>query len=275
MRESTIRPPHRLAAAVVLCAVAMTAAVAPAEEDDDRDWDGEVSLSFTAQTGTVDTLAGSVDAETSRNWTNDKLTFRFNGVYGRTRDRSNSGPDGRSRDETIQDAQGIFSIWRHDYTERIFQKSTTELSRDATQNRKVRAAVDSSPGVRVWKGARPKKKHFDLYSGFGFRFERFDGNAGGAPSENSDDRYLVDFVAGFQHKNLFFEEKLEFTHTARIRMPANDPDVFIVVSEVIIGIPLTASWSFRTSFWYEYLNDVPDDTNNSTTRTAIGLGYKF
>ena len=58
-------------------------------------------------------------------------------------------------------------------------------------------------------------------------------------------------------------------------MPANDPDVFIVVSEVIIGIPLTASWSFRTSFWYEYLNDVPDDTNNSTTRTAIGLGYKF
>ena len=49
----------------------------------------------------------------------------------------------------------------------------------------------------------------------------------------------------------------------------------MVRSEVIIGVPLTEAWSFRTSFLVEYTNDVPAKVTQTRTNTTIGLGYKF
>jgi hypothetical protein len=74
---------------------------------------------------------------------------------------------------------------------------------------------------------------------------------------------------------MLFDEKIEFSHTGAIAVPANSPDEFIVVSEMIIGVPLTATWTFRTSFLAEYTNQVPSDVDELMTRTTIGLGYRF
>jgi hypothetical protein len=58
-------------------------------------------------------------------------------------------------------------------------------------------------------------------------------------------------------------------------MPVNDPEAYVLITEVIFGIPLTPAWSFRASYYVEYNGVQPDEVNNLTTRAAVGLGYTF
>jgi hypothetical protein len=123
-----------------------------------------------------------------------------------------------------------------------------------------------------------------MAAGMGYRYELYDGNTGPVPgsappvfdvSQNGYDRQYADVLIAFEYKNLFFDDRVEWKHTGSFAMPVNDTDAYIGTTEVIIGVPLTAAWSFRTTFMYEYTNDVPDDVNSSLTRTTIGLGYQF
>jgi hypothetical protein len=83
-------------------------------------------------------------------------------------------------------------------------------------------------------------------------------------------------VVGFEYKNLFFDEKVEYSHTGSARMPVNDTNAFILRSELIFDVPLTAGWTFRTGFLVEFVNDPgADEITNTTTRTTVGFGYKF
>lgn len=249
-------------------------------EEEAKVWSGEISASFSALTGTVDTIAAGVDATGERVWTKDTLTLRFTGTYGRTRDRK----DNPSRDSTQEDAQALTGRWRHTFDERYFWASGTGLSRDSTQDREVRYRLNSGPGYRFWMGEDAEARHFDMAAGVGYRYELYDGNTGPVPgsappffdlSDNGYDRQYADVLVAFEYKNLLFEDRVEWTHTGSFAMPVNDTDAYIGTTEVIIGIPLTAAWSFRTTFLYEYTNDVPDDVNSSLTRTTLGLGYEF
>ena len=58
-------------------------------------------------------------------------------------------------------------------------------------------------------------------------------------------------------------------------MPANDVNAYVLTTEAIAGLPLTEAWSLRISFFVEYLKTQPKQVNNLTTRTTLGLGYKF
>jgi putative salt-induced outer membrane protein YdiY len=235
-------------------------------------WSGEISASGTAQTGTVDTIAGTIDGKAEREWTADFWTVRLVGTYGRTRDRQ----DNPSKDQTTQNSQALFTTWKHTIHDRFFWSSPAELSRDTTQDREVRFALSTGPGYRFWRiDDDEEARHFDGKLGVGYRYELYDGNTGGPPDENGFDKNLADLIASFEYKNNFFDDRIEWTHTAGIAMPANDTNAFIARTEVIMGVPLTAAWSFRTTFLFEWTNDVPDDVNSALTRTTIGLGYKF
>jgi len=51
---------------------------------------------------------------------------------------------------------------------------------------------------------------------------------------------------------------------------------YLLRSEIIFGLPITQSWSFRTAFLVEYTADPgSDEVNNTLTRTTVGLDYKF
>ncbi len=249
------------------------ASFAEGEEDG---WTGELALSVTAQSGSVDTFAGSLDASAARIWgENDKLTARFNGVYGKSRD----GSDNPSSSSTIQDSQGLFGGWKHRIYERFFWESGSELSRDSTQDRRIRFSIDTGPGYRLWQGEKPPKRHLDVTAGLGYRYEVYDGNSNsiaGVEGLKTDFRNYADIVVGFEFKELFFDERVEWTHTGSGRVPGNKPSEYIVRSEIIIGIPLIDAWSFRTSFLVEYVAEPGDGVvNKTTTRTSLGLGYKF
>jgi|GEM_PF-1665294 len=260
----------------------LSANISSAEDEGDA-WTGELALSITAQSGTVDTFAGSVDAGVERIWDeSDKVTARFNGVYGKSRD----GSDNPSSTNTIQDSQGLFAGWRHRIHERFFWVSGSELSRDSTQDRRIRVAIDTGPGYRFWQGEKPPKRHLDVTTGLGYRYEVYDGNgtspdpaAPGDPKDpgvETDFRNYADIVVGFEYKELFFDERVEWTHTGSGRMPANKPSEYILRSEIIVGVPLSEAWSFRTSFLVEYVAEPGDSVvNKTTTRTSLGLGYKF
>ena len=235
-------------------------------------WAGGVTASVTAQTGTVDTFAGAIDAVGEQTFDKDWVRGRFTGLYGTSRQRNQD-----KNDTLIQDAQGLFGDWKRTLHERLFWQSGTELSRNSIQDREVRAAVATGPGYRFWEGADAKLEHFDANVGIGYRYELYDiDTVPGAPDRGQlDSDHFADAAAGFEYKNGLFGDKVEFTHTGSARMPMNDTTAYVLITEVIFGIPLTPAWSFRTAYYVEYNHVQPDEVNNLTTRATVGLGYTF
>jgi len=250
----------------------LMAGVSSAEDTADG-WSSELALSIAAQSGTTDTFLGSVDAGAERDWNDtDLVKVRFTGVYGTSRKRR----DGRKSTETIQNAQSLVSNWKHRIQDRFFWSSGTGLARDNIQDLELRVSLETGPGYRIWMGEEPGKSHFDFSGGLGYRYEIYDGNTGGTLAENGETNHFADLVTAFEYKNLFFEDRVEYSHTASLRVPANDFGSFVVFTEMIFAIPLTKGWSFRTVFYLEYVAEPgADEVNNTTTRTSVGLGYKF
>lgn len=234
-------------------------------------WIGGVSASITAQTGTVNTFAGTIDAVAEQTFEEDWLRGRFNGVYGTSRDRR--GED--SKDDVIQDAQGLFGDWKRTIHERFFWQSGTELSRDSVQDREARTSINTGPGYRFWEGADAPREHFDTNLGFGYRYELYEVNTDAGDHDKYDNDHFADVGLGFEYKNGLFQDAVQFTHSGTARMPVNAPEAYVLITEVIFGIPLTPAWSFRASYYVEYNGVQPDEVNNLTTRAAVGLGYTF
>lgn len=268
-----------LAKAAILVAALFAATNAFAGEDG---WTGEVSASLTAQTGTTDSFAGSIDAKTDRTWERDAVEARFTGVYGTTKTRNNLS---QTSSNVTQNSQGLFLEWQRTIHERFFWDTNAEVSRDNVQDREVRAAIGTGPGYRFWEGEEAPKEHFDVSGGIGYRYELYDGNTrvftpgptppAGQPVNTGDEDHFVDLILSFEYKNMLIEDRLEFTHTGRAKMPANSPGQYILSTEVIVGVPITEAWSFRLGFLAEYQAEQPEEINNTTTRTTVGLGYKF
>ena len=260
---------------VLLGSSATPSAAHDVPEPVNEGWAGGVTASVTAQTGTVDTFAGAIDAVGEQTFDKDWVRGRFTGVYGTSRDRSEEG----GNDKLIQDAQGLFGDWKRTLHERLFWQSGTELSRNSVQDREVRAAFATGPGYRFWEGADAKLEHFDANVGIGYRYELYNpdnvGGAGLTGEGHIDEDHFADAMAGFEYKNGLFQNKVEFTHTGTARMPVNDPEAYVLITEVIFGIPLTPAWSFRTSYYVEYNGVQPKRVNNLTTRATVGLGYTF
>lgn len=258
----------------IACALATPSAAhdepaAPVNEG----WVGGVSASVTAQTGTVDTFAGAVDAVGEQTFGKNWVRGRFSGVYGTSRQRNQA-----KNDKVMQDAQGLFGDWKHTIHDRFFWQSGSELSRNSVQDREVRAALVTGPGYRFWEGEPVELEHFDMNLGLGYRFEMYnpDGQPGATIGDgNIDQDHFADLAAGFEYKNGLFGDKVQYSHTGTARMPVNDPSAYVLITEVIFGIPLTPAWSFRTSYYVEYNHVQPDEVNNLTTRATVGLGYTF
>lgn len=271
---------------LALFMVVFVAFAAAADDGDEKQdgWTGDAALSVSAQSGTVDTFAGTVEAGAQRAWSKDAVEVRFTGAYGTSRDRKNDPENEDTKEKTVQDSQRLKGDWKHTIHDRWFWDSGTVAARDSTQDLEVRFRLTTGPGYRFWEGEDKEKKHFDVTVGVGYRYELYDGNTG--PSTNSDtpgdlvadngsDKQLADMIASFEYKNLLFDGKIEWSHTGSAAMPANDPNSYIITSEAVAGVPLTEAWSFRTGLFYEYVNEVPDDVNPSTFRVTLGLGYKF
>lgn len=250
----------------------LMAGISSAEDTADG-WSGELALSIAAQSGTIDTFSASVDASAARNWNDtDLVTVRFTGVYGTSRKKR----DGSRNTETIQNAQSLVSNWKHRIYDRFFWTTGSGLTRDNIQDLEVRVSLNAGLGYRIWMGEEPAKSHFDISGGPGYRYEIYDGNTGGTLAENGETNHFADLVTAFEYKNLFFEDRVEYSHTASIRVPANDVKSYVAVTEMLFSIPLTAAWSFRTAFFLEYVAEPgAPGVKNMTTRTSVGLGYKF
>jgi len=234
----------------------------------DEGWSGEASASLSNQTGTTVSFSGTVDGTIKRTWEKDEVSARVSATYGKSK------REGDASSTTTQDNQGVFTEWKHLFSEHLFSNTTSELSRNSTQDRKLRFKVDVGPGVRVWQGEEPAKSHFDVSLGVGYRYEVYDGNAGVA-QDDTDVDHLIDAVLGFEYKNMLFDDRIEWTHTGSALVPVNLPGAYLLRTEGIVGVPITEAWSFRLSALVEYTNQVADNTRRTRTLTTVGLGYKF
>jgi len=262
-------------AAVAILLVAGVSFAQDVGEEEKEVWASELILSIAATSGTIDTFSGSVDGKTERTFDDvDLVGVRFTGVYGTKRERNDGN---RTSTETIKNAQELSARWKHAFRDRFFWLTPTAAARDSVQELEVRYTLATGPGYRLWKPEdNPAKRHIDLSAGPGYRYEIWDGNTGGTTDENGDTSHYADLVVGFEYKDLFFDEMVEYTHTGSARMPANDPNSYLLRSELIFDVPLTKGWTFRTGFVVEFVNNPgTDEITNTTTRTTVGLGYKF
>lgn len=255
--------------AVVLGLLVVASFASAAEEDEG--WTGELAVGINAQSGSTDTFSGSINATTERKWEKHVLTGRLNGVYGTSRSRNES-----TNTETIQNAQLLSGGWKRILGDRFFWASSAGLSRDNTQDRELRAVLATGPGYRIWQGETEEVPYFEIAVGPGYRYEIYDGNTGASVDENGDTNHFADAVVAFKYFNHLFDGKIEYTQRLSGRVPMNDTSGYIVDTEITIGVPLSEAWSFRTVFFAEYIGEPgADEINNTTTRTTLGLGYKF
>lgn len=267
----------RVGAAVVLAIVIGAAGgVAAQEKKGTKDWDGDITGSFAAQTGSVNTLNASLDAKTERNWEKDRLQIRLQGSYGRVRDRG----DTPSEDSTAENAQSLSFNHRRSLGVRTFWVSINETSRDTTQDREVRFWLATGPGYRFWEGEEVKKQYFDAAIKAGYRYELFDGNTGafkddGSADENGYDSNYADAIFSFDYRNLLFDGAMEWRHVGSFALPMNNTSAWLARTEGTMSIPLTEAWDFRAGILVEYNNNAPDDQNELLTRSNLGLAYKF
>jgi len=268
-----------LARIAAVCAFGALAASPSAAHDEpaapvNEGWIGTLSASVTAQTGTVDTFAGALDAVAEQTFEKDWLKGRFNAVFGTTRVRSERNDD---EDTRIQDATALFGDWKRTIHERFFWQTSNEISRDSVVDRMARAAVATGPGYRFWQGEeKPELNYFDGRVGVGYRYELYDPDrSDSGQGQGLDHDHFADLTAGYTYRNQIISDRVDLTHTGLVRMPANDPQAYVLTTELILGIPITDAWSFRTAFFAEYIAQQPALVNNVTTRTTIGLGYTF
>lgn len=252
---------------ITVTGVALILVAAGAALAEDDGWSGDVSLAFSQQSGTTETVSGTFDAKAERDWESDEVDLRVVATLGTSEERDNSR-------ETTQNTQAFFGGWKHIITERFFIDSQSEVSRDGTQDRDLRLTLSTGPGYRAWIGEDPGKEHFDVSAGLGYRYEIFDGNRNNAGAEKSNDNF-VDVVAAFEYKNLLFDGRVEYTHTGSARMPANDPNAYLLRTEITGAVPLSEVWDLRIGFLAEYQKVTTGRNKELTTRTTIGLGYKF
>ncbi len=239
--------------------------------DEEPVWVGDLSLAITNQTGTIDTFSGAFDAKGDRKSKENELGIRLTAVYGTSKEKGND------KNDTIQDSQTLSGNWKHIIHDRFFWETGSSVSRDSTQDLDVRARAATGPGYRFWRSDDEGTDFFDLVAGLGYRYEIFDTDTepGDPDRGRKDQSNLADVVLGFEYKNRFFDDKLEYSHTGSAAVPANKPNAYILTSEILVAVPFSEAWSFRTGFLIQFVSDVPDQINSTTTRTTVGLGYKF
>ncbi|MEE8582043.1 MAG: DUF481 domain-containing protein [Myxococcota bacterium] len=226
---------------------------APAEavEPESR-WSGELVIGASLASGDVDVFTGHLKAGAERKWTADTLRLGWNGIYGITDGEQNAN------------AQAATADWRHFFSERIFSYVDAEVGRDTIQQINWRFIGNTGPGWRAWEAG--EKRHLDLELGIGYRHEEYRG-----VTPTRDD---ANVRFAFEHLNRV-GEVLEVAHTGEFLLPVNDPEGFLARTELVLAVPLGASWHFRNGVALEYANEPAVGNEEVNIKASAGLEYRF
>jgi hypothetical protein len=240
------------ALAVVVFSPPAGAQDADPPDDPPKLWEARIALGGSLRSGDENRYSGNADGMLERKFDVDTLTWTAFGNYGKT---------GGERD--VEDF-GTQLDWRHDFTERFFWLSSASADHDAVQDRNLRFQASSGPGYRIWEAS--EKEFFDIFSGVGYRHERFRGD-----EPNND---LIDLKAGYEYQDMI-GEVLEIVHKSEVFAPVNEIENFLAQSELTLSVPLVGGLHFRNNARYEYVNDPADDKENSNFWLTIGLEYRL
>jgi len=240
-------------AAVLVAVIATgTAWAEDTEAEEKKAWSGNVTLGLTNTTGNQDALALAAGADGERKWEHDRVGLKLRANFGRT------------EGENQIDNQSLALRWNHDITHRFFVVSNAEVARDEIQQIEVRFLANVGPGYRVWEG-EDDDRFFDVEAGAGYRRENF---------EDAPDRDSADLRAAYEYRNELFES-VDVTHTAEFLLPANETSDWLARTELVFALPIVYSWSFRTSFQLQYLNEPAPGNEELNTILTTGLQYDF
>jgi len=219
-----------------------------------------------ATTGKPDLFGGSINVDADRDWEKDRLRLKLRtNIAGKNDKRTRGRLGTRTQTYIEQSSQKLEASWKRILHDRLFVISKAEGGRDVAQDINVRAAAFVGPGYRFWEKDK-QKQYLDADIGVGYRHEVYRG-------EDGDN--LADIGAGMDYANVFFDGGLTYRHGLDFLLPVNDPDSFLVRTELSAGVPVVGGWAINVTVGLEYQNGAPSDAEAVTARATGGLEYNF
>jgi len=247
---------RRASALVLIAAVALSAAGAHAEDEEENPgWKGKIALGGSVSAGNVDAIKGAGEIRGERAWDLQLVRLALLASYGQTDDAD---------DGTVvnSDKQSLSEYYRYGLTERFYLYGDALQARDSVQDIDGRILLNVGPGYQFWKHSDEEFLEGEL--GVGYRYENY---------ADDTDRNDVTGRAAFLFSDLF--GPAEFTQSGEFLLPFNDVDAWLARGRTNLAFPLVESWSFNNTLITEYLADPVPGNQGFDLEYIVSLSYEF
>ncbi|MBV8033444.1 DUF481 domain-containing protein [Roseateles sp.] len=244
------RTPLAIAAAIALAAPLAV----QAQDKLDGQWHGDASLGGALSSGNNDSMTLSVNANTSRATTQDKISLYGVGNYGRTK------VDGVKT--TSADLLRLGGRYDFNLSQDWFAFGAAEGETDkAGAGVRDRYNVNGGMGYHV---LRDERNTFDLFGGVGYTDTRFindTSDKGAQALLGEESKHKLTDTTTFNQRLAYYPKSGDLG--TRVNFDAG------------LATQISGGWTLNTGLSSRYNSEVPDGLKKTENLLTVGFGYKF
>lgn len=232
-------------------AIALSAPTLAQESDE---WSGSVELGLVETSGNTEETTVSGEADVTRNWNDWRQNVLLQSRY------AEQGGE-RTAERYSAETQLDYKFNPNDF---VFVRG--RYSNDDFSGYQFQASTAAGYGRRLWSEG---DSYFDLSSGLGYRYGRFDtpDSEEGKDEEDPIGRLAADF-------RYQLSETAHFRQEAETEVSLEDGDA-ISRSVTALQANVNSSLAMKLSYTVEHNSNPPTGTERTDTITAVTLLYGF
>lgn len=238
---------------LVTTAVMTCSAHAQTAPKPDGEWRGALGVGLTATSGNTDSIAYSINGDTVRQTSRDKVTGYLQAVYGRRR------VDGTSEETANQARAG--TAYNRDLNDRLFGFGAADWDRNPLIDLRLRSVFSTGIGYHVVK---KENFTFDISTGPAYNRERY----------TTETRDLAEWLVAEESTHalqptISFRQKL--TYYANVEGGEGYRTVF----DAGMVFKLNSRWNITMTLNTRYQSNPPPGVEKSDLLFVTGLQYAF
>ena len=230
------------------------ALAAPAVAQESDEWSGSVELGLVETSGNTEETTVSGEADVTRNWNDWRQNVLLQSRY------AEQGGE-RTAERYSASTQLDYKFNPNDF---VFVRG--RYSNDDFSGYQFQASTSAGYGRRLWSEG---DSHFDLSSGLGYRYSKFDERE---PGEGDEREGAIGRLAGdFRYQ---LSETAHFRQEAETEVSLDDGEA-MSRSVTSLQANVNSSLALKLSYTVEHDSNPPEDTERTDTITAVTLLYGF
>nr|WP_262411501.1 DUF481 domain-containing protein [Halomonas utahensis] len=230
------------------------ALAAPAVAQESDEWSGSVELGLVETSGNTEETTVSGEADVTRDWNDWRQNVLLQSRY------AEQGGE-RTAERYSASTQLDYKFNPNDF---VFVRG--RYSNDDFSGYQFQASTSAGYGRRLWSEG---DSHFDLSSGLGYRYSKFDERE---PGEGDEREGAIGRLAGdFRYQ---LSETAHFRQEAETEVSLDDGEA-MSRSVTSLQANVNSSLALKLSYTVEHDSNPPEDTERTDTITAVTLLYGF